>query len=163
MKERTGQKKKVSFGIMAKIMLIGFIPLLTLAVSLAAFSAKTIRKGMRDEAIKRLEDVSVGLQPDPLAAGAHVSHVRPHRRGAGTGHEAAERSEIAQAETAQGGLRLFVLTVLPASLTGRAGAHRPSPACRGSAWPGRRGGEWTAGRLPAASPPPRRPAPGPRR
>ncbi len=69
MKERTGQKKKVSFGIMAKIMLIGFIPLLTLAVSLAAFSAKTIRKGMRDEAIKRLEDVSVGLQQALSVAG----------------------------------------------------------------------------------------------
>lgn len=74
MRERTGQKKKVSFGIMVKILLIGFIPLLVLAVSIAAFSARIIRQGMREEAIKRLEDVTVGLQQALSVAGEGDYH-----------------------------------------------------------------------------------------
>ncbi|EOS44314.1 hypothetical protein C810_03473 [Lachnospiraceae bacterium A2] len=62
LKKGTVQRKKAKFGIMMKIVAIGFIPMLILAVSEAAFSSRTIRKGMRDEAIKRLEDITVGLE-----------------------------------------------------------------------------------------------------
>lgn len=62
MKEQTGRKKKMKFGIMQKILAIGFFPMLFLAVIAAAISAKTIRKGMQDEAVKRLEDITVGLE-----------------------------------------------------------------------------------------------------
>ena len=75
MKERTAQKRKAKFGIMLKIVAIGFIPMLILAVSEAAFSARTIRKGMREEAIKRLEDITVGVEEALGAAGEGDYHV----------------------------------------------------------------------------------------
>lgn len=74
MKEGMVQKKRAKFGIMLKIVAIGFIPMLILAVSEAAFSAKTIRGGMRDEAIKRLEDITVGMQEALGVAGEGDYH-----------------------------------------------------------------------------------------
>ena len=74
MKEGTVQKKRAKFGIMLKIVAIGFVPMLILAVSEAAFSAKTIRGGMRDEAIKRLEDITVGMQEALGVAGEGDYH-----------------------------------------------------------------------------------------
>lgn len=62
MESKPGKKRKVKFGIMQKILAIGFVPMLFLAVVSAAISAKTIRKGMQDEAIKRLEDITAGLE-----------------------------------------------------------------------------------------------------
>ena len=42
LKKGTVQRKKAKFGIMMKIVAIGFIPMLILAVSEAAFSSRTI-------------------------------------------------------------------------------------------------------------------------
>lgn len=48
-------------GIMTKILTIALGPLIVLALSSAFFSAHTIRVGMQDEAIKRLEDIVSGV------------------------------------------------------------------------------------------------------
>lgn len=59
---------KISFGIKQKIVAIAFVPLLSLAVIIAAFSARIIRTGMQDEAIKRLRDIAMGVEQALLAA-----------------------------------------------------------------------------------------------
>ena len=68
MSKETGNRNKISFGIMQRILAIAFVPLLFLAVIIAAFSARTIRTGMQDEAIKRLRDIAIGVEQVLLAA-----------------------------------------------------------------------------------------------
>ena len=68
MSKKTGNRNKISFGIMQRILAIAFVPLLFLAVIIAAFSARTIRTGMQDEAIKRLRDIAIGVEQVLLAA-----------------------------------------------------------------------------------------------
>lgn len=68
MSNKTKHKKKITFGIMQKILAIAFVPLLSLAVIIAAFSAKTIRTGMQDEAVARLRDITIGVEQLLLAA-----------------------------------------------------------------------------------------------
>lgn len=68
MSKKTGNRNKISFGIMQRILAIAFVPLLSLAVIIAAFSARTIRTGMQDEAIKRLRDIAIGVEQVLLAA-----------------------------------------------------------------------------------------------
>lgn len=60
MGRKENEKRKVTFGLKQKILGIAFIPLLVLAVASALFAAATIRKGMQDEALKRLEDIAQG-------------------------------------------------------------------------------------------------------
>ncbi len=67
MNENTGPKRKVTFGIREKILAIAFVPLISLAVIASVFSAITLKTGMEDEAIKRLEDVAGGLEHSLLA------------------------------------------------------------------------------------------------
>lgn len=61
MEEKTNKSTKVRTGIMTKILLMALGPLLVLAVISTVFSARTIRVGMEDEAIKRLEDITDGI------------------------------------------------------------------------------------------------------
>ncbi len=61
-KENTVPKRKAAFGIREKILAIAFVPLISLAVIASVFSAMTLKKGMEDEAVKRLEDVADGLK-----------------------------------------------------------------------------------------------------
>lgn len=61
-RRKTGQQKKIIFGIRGKILLIAFIPLFLLSVITAIFSASTLKTGMEEEAIKRLEDIVIGLE-----------------------------------------------------------------------------------------------------
>ena len=65
--KKAGSRNKMSFGIKQKILAIAFVPLLSLAVIIAAFSARTIRTGMQDEAIKRLRDIAIGVEQVLLA------------------------------------------------------------------------------------------------
>ena len=67
MSKKAGSRNKMSFGIKQKILAIAFVPLLSLAVIIAAFSARTIRTGMQDEAIKRLRDIAIGVEQVLLA------------------------------------------------------------------------------------------------
>ena len=67
---KTGKKQTVKAGIMTKMLAMALGPLIVLALSTAFFSARTIRSGMQDEAIKRLEDIVCGVKNsmDALAA-----------------------------------------------------------------------------------------------
>lgn len=58
---KTDKKQTVKAGIMTKILAMALGPLIVLAVASAFFSAHTIRTGMQDEAIKRLEDIVSGV------------------------------------------------------------------------------------------------------
>lgn len=62
MEKKDSKRKNAKFGIRWKIMSISFVPLLVLAVAGALFSAATIRRGMEDEAVKRLEDIASGTE-----------------------------------------------------------------------------------------------------
>ncbi len=75
MSKKTGSRNKALFGIKQKILAIAFVPLLSLAVIIAAFSARTIRTGMQDEAIKRLRDIAVGVEQALLAADEGEFHL----------------------------------------------------------------------------------------
>ena len=67
MEEKTNRSTKV--GIMMKILFMALGPLLVLAVISTVFSARTIRIGMEDEAIKRLEDITDGINQSLNALG----------------------------------------------------------------------------------------------
>lgn len=67
MEEKTNRSTKV--GIMMKILFMALGPLLVLAVISTLFSARTIRIGMEDEAIKRLEDITDGINQSLNALG----------------------------------------------------------------------------------------------
>lgn len=75
MSKKTGSRNKALFGIKQKILAIAFVPLLSLAVIIAAFSARTIRTGMQDEAIKRLRDIAMGVEQALLAADEGEFHL----------------------------------------------------------------------------------------
>lgn len=75
MSKKTGSRNKALFGIKQKILAIAFVPLLSLAVIIAAFSARTIRTGMQDEAIKRLRDIAMGVEQALLAADEGEIHL----------------------------------------------------------------------------------------
>ncbi len=59
---KKGKKQTVKAGIMTKMLAMALGPLIVLALSTAFFSARTIRSGMQDEAIKRLEDIVCGVK-----------------------------------------------------------------------------------------------------
>ncbi|MEY8391959.1 methyl-accepting chemotaxis protein [Lachnospiraceae bacterium 45-W7] len=59
--QKKSENMKVKFTIMNKILAITLIPLLTLVIVGTVFSARTIRIGMEDEAIKRLIDTVNGV------------------------------------------------------------------------------------------------------
>ncbi len=61
MREDVGNTR-VKMGVMAKILLIALGPLLALAMIGTLFSAKIIRQGMEEEAIKRLQDIVNGVE-----------------------------------------------------------------------------------------------------
>lgn len=62
MKEKETQSKKTSFGIKQKILAIAFGPMMVLAIVIAVFSSSTMKLGMEEEAIKRLQDVASGVE-----------------------------------------------------------------------------------------------------
>lgn len=66
---KTEKRQTVKAGIMTKILAMALGPLIVLAVSSAFFSARTIRIGMQDEAIKRLEDIVSGVNNSLEALG----------------------------------------------------------------------------------------------
>lgn len=66
---KTEKKHTVKTGIMAKILAMALGPLIVLAVATAFFSARTIRTGMQDEAVKRLEDIVRGVNNSLEALG----------------------------------------------------------------------------------------------
>lgn len=59
--KKTQKRQSAVMGIKAKILVMSLGPLIILAVLSAFFSAHTIRVGMQDEAIKRLEDIVSGV------------------------------------------------------------------------------------------------------
>lgn len=59
--ENTKKKQTTKAGIMTKTLAMALGPLIVLAVLSAFFSARTIRVGMQEEAIKRLEDIVCGV------------------------------------------------------------------------------------------------------
>ena len=59
--KKSNQTQSLNAGIKIKILAVALGPLIVLAVSSAFFSARTIRTGMQDEAIKRLEDIVSGV------------------------------------------------------------------------------------------------------
>ena len=61
MREDVGNTR-VKMGVMAKILLMALGPLLALAMIGTVFSAKIIRQGMEEEAIKRLQDIVNGVE-----------------------------------------------------------------------------------------------------
>ena len=67
----TKRKQTTKAGIMTKTLAMALGPLILLAVLSAFFSARTIRVGMQDEAIKRLEDIVSGVNSslDAVAEG----------------------------------------------------------------------------------------------
>ncbi len=68
MKEKN-RNSKVRISIMMKILALALLPLLVLAVVSTVFSAKIIRQGMEEEAIKRLEDITEGVNQSLNALG----------------------------------------------------------------------------------------------
>ncbi len=56
------KKQTTKAGIMTKILAVALGPLIFLAVLSAFFSARTIRSGMQEEAIKRLQDIVGGVR-----------------------------------------------------------------------------------------------------
>lgn len=66
---KTEKKQTVKAGIMTKILAMALGPLIVLALTSAFFSARTIRVGMQDEAIKRLEDIVCGVNNSLSALG----------------------------------------------------------------------------------------------
>ncbi|MCI9137997.1 MAG: hypothetical protein HFH48_10660, partial [Lachnospiraceae bacterium] len=62
MKEKETQNRKTSFGIKQKILAIAFGPMTVLGIVVAIFSSSTMKFGMEDEAIKRLQDVASGVE-----------------------------------------------------------------------------------------------------
>lgn len=67
--ENTKRKQTMKAGIMTKTLAMALGPLIVLAVLSAFFSARTIRIGMQDEAIKRLEDIVGGVNNSLEALG----------------------------------------------------------------------------------------------
>lgn len=67
--ENTKKKQMTKAGIMTKTLAMALGPLIVLAVLSAIFSARTIRVGMQDEAIKRLEDIVSGVNNSLEALG----------------------------------------------------------------------------------------------
>lgn len=67
--KKTKKTQSVSAGIKTKILAIALGPLIVLAIMSAFFSARTIRTGMQDEAIKRLEDIVGGVNNSLNALG----------------------------------------------------------------------------------------------
>ncbi len=61
MEKKINKNTKFRTGIMMKILFMALGPLLMLAVISTVFSARTIRVGMEEEAIKRLEDITNGV------------------------------------------------------------------------------------------------------
>lgn len=61
MEKKINKNTKFRTGIMMKILFMALGPLLMLAVISTVFSARTIRVGMEEEAIKRLEDITSGV------------------------------------------------------------------------------------------------------
>lgn len=59
--KKTNKKQTVVAGIMSKTLAMALVPLIGLAILSAFSSARTIRSGMQDEAIKRLEDIVSGV------------------------------------------------------------------------------------------------------
>lgn len=59
--EKMKKRQTVRAGIMTKTLVVALGPLILLAVLSAFFSARVIRVGMQDEAIKRLEDIVGGV------------------------------------------------------------------------------------------------------
>lgn len=59
--KKTMKKQTAVAGIMSKTLAMALIPLIGLAILSAFNSARTIRTGMQDEAIKRLEDIVSGV------------------------------------------------------------------------------------------------------
>lgn len=59
--KKTNKKQTAVAGIMSKTLAMALIPLIGLAILSAFSSARTIRTGMQDEAIKRLEDIVSGV------------------------------------------------------------------------------------------------------
>lgn len=59
--KKSNKTQSVNAGIKVKILAIALGPLIVLAILSAFFSARTIRTGMQDEAIKRLEDIVSGV------------------------------------------------------------------------------------------------------
>ncbi len=64
-----GKRKGPKVNIMIKILAIAILPLLVLAVVSTVFSARIIRQGMEEEAIKRLEDITEGVNESLNALG----------------------------------------------------------------------------------------------
>ncbi len=64
-----GKRKGPKVNIMFKILAIAILPLLVLAVVSTVFSARIIRQGMEEEAIKRLEDITEGVNESLNALG----------------------------------------------------------------------------------------------
>ncbi len=69
------QKRKAKFSMRLQISLMAFIPLIALAVISAFFSSRSIRGGMEDQAVKRLEDVAVGVEQALNALGQGDYHL----------------------------------------------------------------------------------------
>lgn len=67
--KKTKEKQLAKSGIMAKILVMALGPLIVLALLSAFSSARTIRAGMQDEAIKRLEDIVSGVNNSLNALG----------------------------------------------------------------------------------------------
>lgn len=67
--EDKNKSPKVKINIMTKILALAMFPLLVLAVVSTVFSARIIRQGMEEEAIKRLEDIAEGVNQSLNALG----------------------------------------------------------------------------------------------
>lgn len=67
--KNTKNRQAATKGIMMKILVMALGPLTVLAVSTAFYSARTIRTGMQDEAVKRLEDIVSGVNQSLEALG----------------------------------------------------------------------------------------------
>lgn len=67
--KNTKNRQAATKGIMMKILVMALGPLIVLAILSAFFSARTIRTGMQDEAVKRLEDIVNGVNQSLEALG----------------------------------------------------------------------------------------------
>ncbi len=69
MEEKTNKSTKAKIGIMAKLLTMALVPLVALAVLSTVISARIIKLGMEQEAIKRLEDIVSGVNQSLCALG----------------------------------------------------------------------------------------------
>lgn len=74
--EEKKRNPKIRITIMVKILIIALAPLLAMALASTVYSARVIRQGMEDEAIKRLADITNGVNQslNALAEGDYRLH-----------------------------------------------------------------------------------------